>query len=68
MIIPETERDRLHELGLGGWEMIAIGGIDPDRIIYLKRPEPDLREVVTVAQRDAYYAALGIDHADRIAE
>jgi len=68
MFIPETERDRLHELGLVGWELIAVGGTDIDRIIYLKRPEPDLRERVTVAQRDAYYAALGIDHADRISD
>ncbi len=68
LIIPETERDRLHELGLVGWELIAIGGSDTDRIIYLKRAEPDLRERVTVAQRDAYYATLGIDRAELVSE
>lgn len=41
---------RLNELGLQGWELAALDS-DGDRAIF-KRPGPDYRERITIAQRE----------------
>ena len=60
LTIPDAERDRLASLGREGWELVACGGDDAGRVLYLKRPAPSFRERVTVEQRSRYYAALGL--------
>ena len=59
LAIPEKDRDRLSELGLTGWELVAIGGSAEDQLLYLKRPAPNLRERATIEQRSRYYESLG---------
>ena len=45
--------DTLNTLGAEGWELVTI---DQGQAI-LKRPRPDLREIVTADQRAHVYAA-----------
>lgn len=59
LAIPETERDRLAPLGREGWELVATGGHDDERWLFLKRRLPSFRERVTLEQRSRYYAAIG---------
>jgi hypothetical protein len=61
LTLPETDRDCLPELGMEGWELVAIGGDHDDRLLYLKRPVPSLRERVTIEQRNHYYLSRGLD-------
>ena len=61
LTVPETERDRLADLGMEGWELVAIGGDGDDRLLYLKRPVQSLRERVTIEQRNRYYRSRGLD-------
>ena len=66
LVIPDAERQRLPELGREGWELVAVAGSGPDLRLYLKRPLASLRERVTLAQREQYYAARqGGPKADR---
>ncbi len=62
LFLPETERERLHDLGREGWELVGAGGDPADRQLYLKRPGQRLRERVTLEQRAHYLAA--IEHAE----
>ena len=61
LAVPETERDRLADLGRDGWELVAIGGDPDERLLYLKRPAQSLRARVTTEQRDRYYRSRGLD-------
>jgi hypothetical protein len=61
LIIPDVDRGRLSELGRDGWELVAIGGNAPEALLYLKRPMRSFRERVTLDQRRAYFASLGLD-------
>ena len=61
LTVPETERDRLTDLGMEGWELVAIGGGPDDRLLYLKRPAQSLKARVTTEQRNRYYASRGLD-------
>ena len=61
LVIPERDRQRLPELGGDGWELVAIGGLPDDPVLYLKRPGPGFRERVTADQRAAYYQSRGLD-------
>jgi len=64
LTVPEAERHRLPQLGIEGWELVAIGG-DPDqRLLYLKRPAQSLSARVTTEQRNRYYASRGLDPDD----
>jgi hypothetical protein len=65
LTIGEAERDALPALGREGWELVAVGGTAAAPILYLKRPALGFRERVTLDQRQAYYAAGGIDTAAR---
>jgi hypothetical protein len=61
LTIPETERQRLPQLGVEGWELVAIG-VDPgERLLYLKRPIQSLTARVTTEQRNRYYVSRGLD-------
>lgn len=53
-VLPEAERERLGELGRGGWELTGIGGEEGARLLYLKRPAQTFRERITLEQRVAY--------------
>lgn len=55
LTLAEAERERLSALGAEGWELVGVGGKPEDRVLYLKRPGPTLRERVTLDQRAAYY-------------
>ena len=59
--LPETERDRLPQLGMEGWELVAIGGDPGNRLLYLKRPAQSLSSRVTIEQRNRYYLSRGLD-------
>lgn len=59
LVLPESDRSRLNELGFDGWELVAVGGAAPERLLYLKRPQPSFRERVTLDQRAAYLEDLG---------
>lgn len=61
LTVPETERDRLADLGREGWELVAIGGGSDERLLYLKRPGQTLKARVTTEQRNRYYASRGLD-------
>jgi hypothetical protein len=61
LTIPERERDRLATLGQEGWELAAVGGSRDEPLLYLKRPGQDLRERVTIEQRNRYYESQGLD-------
>jgi hypothetical protein len=61
LTLPETERDRLPQLGMEGWELVAIGGAPDARLLYFKRPAQSLSARVTTEQRDRYYASRGLD-------
>jgi hypothetical protein len=61
LTLPETERDRLPNLGIEGWELVAIGGGPDDRLLYLKRPVQSLSSRVTTEQRNRYYLSRGLD-------
>jgi hypothetical protein len=65
LILPEAERERLHDLGREGWELVAAGGDPADRQLYLKRPGQGLRERVTLEQRAHYFATIGQEEVDR---
>ena len=65
LVLPETERERLHDLGREGWELVAAGGDPADRQLYLKRPGQSLRERVTLEQRALYLAAVEHAKGDR---
>lgn len=59
LIVPEAERARLDQLGVDGWELIAIGGDAGQRLLYLKRPGQSFRERVTLEQRSVYLTGIG---------
>ena len=61
LTLPEAERHRLPQLGMEGWELVAIGGDPSQRLLYLKRPIQSLRERVTTEQRNRYYVSRGLD-------
>jgi len=61
LMVPETERDRLADLGLEGWELVAVGGSPDERVLYLKRPAQSLRARATTEQRNRYYESRGLD-------
>ncbi len=61
LTVPEAERDRLPQLGLEGWELVAIGGDPDEHVLYLKRPAQSLSARVTTEQRNRYYASRGLD-------
>ena len=63
LTIPETERDRLRELGAEGWELVAAGAGSGEPALYLKRPAPSFRERVTLDQRREVYRSRGLDAA-----
>ena len=58
LVLPESERGQLGELGLVGWELVAIGGNERERLLYLKRPQQSFRERVTLDQRAVYFEGL----------
>jgi hypothetical protein len=60
LVIPEADRDQLDELGCQGWELVALGGDESARLLYLKRRAPGLRERVTIEQRERYYRSRGL--------
>ena len=49
-------------LGREGWELAAAaaGTGGEGRVLYFKRPAPDLRERVTLDQKRRVYAAMGL--------
>jgi hypothetical protein len=61
LTVPETERDRLADLGTEGWELVAVGGGPDDHVLYLKRPAQGLAARVTTEQRNRYYQSRGLD-------
>ncbi len=61
LTLPETERDRLPQLGMEGWELVAIGGGPGERLLYLKRPAENFAARVTTEQRNRYYVSRGLD-------
>jgi hypothetical protein len=61
LTLPEAERDRLPNLGMEGWELVAIGGAPDERLLYLKRPAQSLSARVTTEQRNRYYISRGLD-------
>jgi hypothetical protein len=61
LTVPEAERDRLPQLGMDGWELVAIGGGPDERLLYLKRPAQSLAARVTTEQRNRYYVSRGLD-------
>jgi hypothetical protein len=61
LTVPETERDRLADLGMEGWEFVAIGGGPVERLLYLKRPAESFAARVTTEQRNRYYVSRGLD-------
>jgi hypothetical protein len=61
LTIPETERYRLPELGVEGWELVAIGGDPDEHLLYLKRPAESLSARVTTEQRTSYFISRGLD-------
>lgn len=58
--LPESERDRLADLGREGWELAAAAPADGETRLYLKRPCLGLRERVTLEQRSRVYASRGL--------
>ncbi len=61
LTLSEAERDRLPQLGMEGWELVAIGGEPDERLLYLKRPARSLSARVTTEQRNRYYVSRGLD-------
>ncbi|MCC7023303.1 MAG: hypothetical protein IT338_10765 [Thermomicrobiales bacterium] len=61
LVIAESERERLGDLGRAGWELVAATGNGGDGRLYLKRPVIDFRQRVTLDQRAAFYRALGLE-------
>ena len=61
LTLPESERDLLPDLGMEGWELVAIGGGPDERLLYLKRPAQSLSARVTSEQRNRYYLSRGLD-------
>jgi hypothetical protein len=61
LVIPEVERDRLHQLGHEGWSLVCVGGGPGAPLLYLQRPTIPFRERVTLDQRRAYFLAHGLD-------
>ena len=61
LTLPEAERDSLAQLGMDGWELVAIGGDPGERLLYLKRPAQSLSARVTIEQRNRYFASRGLD-------
>jgi hypothetical protein len=61
LTVPETERDRLSNLGREGWELVAVGGDPDERLLYLKRPGQSLNARVTAEQRNRYFVSRGLD-------
>lgn len=51
----ELTGERLNELGLEGWALVTLGP-DDDQVIF-KRPGPDFRERITIAQREQLEAS-----------
>ncbi|CAH8771683.1 hypothetical protein [Paenibacillus dendritiformis] len=42
----------LNELGQSGWELVAVTVVDGIEQMYLKRPGPTFRELITLDQRE----------------
>ena len=61
LTVPERERHRLSALGEEGWELAGVGGNSDEPLLYLKRPGQDLRERVTIEQRDRNFESQGLD-------
>ena len=61
LMLPETERYRVPQLGGEGWDLVAIGGDPGEHVLYFKRPAQSLSERVTVEQRNRYYVSRGLD-------
>ena len=61
LMLPEVERLRLAQLGLEGWELVAVGGGTDERLLYLTRPIQGLSARVTTEQRNRYYLSRGLD-------
>jgi hypothetical protein len=51
----------LADLGMEGWELVAIGGGPGERLLYLKRPAESFAARVTTEQRNRYYVSRGLD-------
>lgn len=50
----------LDALGQDGWELVAALPVGGSPTLYFKRPGPDLRQRVTLDQKRAVYARLGL--------
>lgn len=50
----------LDALGRDGWELVAVLPVDGTPTLYFKRPGPDFLERVTLDQKRALYARLGL--------
>jgi hypothetical protein len=54
-VAPHLDETALNELGLDGWELVAVAG----ETFYLKRSRLGFRERVTLDQKRRYYALWG---------
>jgi hypothetical protein len=59
LMLSAVDNDRMNELGVEGWELVAIAG-DTYRF---KRPRLSFKEQVTLDQKRRYYALWGIGDA-----
>jgi hypothetical protein len=51
----------LDRLGGDGWELVAVNQIGGETVSYFKQPFPNLREAITLEQRERYFAEWGVE-------
>lgn len=48
----ETDREKLSLRGVDGWELVSVAVVNGVETFYFKRPQPSIREQLTLSQRE----------------
>ncbi len=56
----DLSQDALNEIGNEGWELTSVVAPMDEPVFYFKRPQPGLKESITLEQRERYFTEWGV--------